>query len=131
MIAEHFGRRRPRRHRDDLAIARGWAERGIAPDRLAAILDVAVGRYAAGRPDDLPVSLRLFEADVDREEPPSPYPPGIVSDDDRQWFDRCVAWRLKGVWHDRNGPPPDDPATLVPDRVLAGHGMTRRKAAAA
>ena len=131
VIAEHFGRPRPRRHRDDAAIARVWADRGIAPDRLAAILDAAVGRYAAGRPGDLPVSLRLFETDVDREEPPSPYPPGITSADDRQWWDRVVVWRLKGAWFERNGPPPDDPGTLVPDRVLVGHGLNRRKDAAA
>ena len=131
VIAEHFGRPRPRRHRDDAAIARVWAARGIVPDRLAAILDAAVGRYAAGRPGDLPVSLRLFETDVDREEPPSPYPPGITSADDRQWWDRVVVWRLKGAWFERNGPPPDDPGTLVPDRVLVGHGLNRRKDAAA
>lgn len=131
VIAEHYGRSRPRRHRDDLAIAKGWAGRGIGPERLAAILDVAVGRFAASRPDDLPVSLRLFEADVDREEPPSQYPPGITSAEDQQWFDRVVAWTIKRVWFDHAGPPPDDPATLVPDRVLAAHGMTRRKAAAA
>jgi len=130
-IAAQFAGRRRRRHGADLAIARGWAERRIGPDRISAIVSASVERYAASRPGDMPVSLRLFEADVDREEPPSPYPPGIASPEDRQWWDRCVAWRLKGVWMERNGPPPDDPATLVPDRVLVGHGLTRRKAAAA
>ena len=79
----------------------------------------------------MPVSLRLFEADVDRAEPPSPYPPGIASDDDRQWYDLVVAWKVKGVWFDRRGPKPDDPQTAVPDRILEAHGMTRRKARAA
>lgn len=130
-ISEHFHGRKRRRHANDLAIARGWAERRITPDRIAAIVSAQAGRHRAAKPDDMPSSLRFFEAEVDRAEPPSPYPPGIASDDDRQWYDRVVAWKVKGVWFSRNGPKPDDPQTAVPDRILEAHGMTRRKARAA
>ena len=130
VIAEHYGRRRPRRHREDLPLARSWAERGISPDRLAAILDRPAARFAEARPDDMPIALKLFASDVDREEPASPYPPGIVLQDDRQWFDRVTAWSLKSVWPKPFGPPPNDPETRVPDHVLAARGLARRRAAA-
>lgn len=130
-ISVHFQGRKRRRHANDLAIARGWAERRITPERIAAIVSAQAGRHRAAKPDDMPSSLRFFEAEVDRAEPPSPYPPGIASDDDRQWYDLVVAWKVKGVWFDRRGPKPDDPQTAVPDRILEAHGMTRRKARAA
>ena len=130
-ISEHFPGRRRRRHANDLAIARGWAERRIGPDRLAAIVSAQVERHRVLKPDDMPSSLRFFEAEVDRAEPPPQYPLGIASDDDRQWYDLVVAWKVKGVWITRRGAKPDDPATMVPDHVLAAHGLTRRKVRAA
>lgn len=130
-ISEHFPGRRRRRHANDLAIARGWAERRIGPDRIAVIVSAQVERHRVLKPDDMPSSLRFFEAEVDRAEPPPQYPPGIASDDDRQWYDLVVAWKVKGVWITRRGAKPDDPATMVPDHVLAAHGLTRRKVRAA
>ena len=130
-ISEHFPGRRRRRHANDLAIARGWAERRIGPDRIAAIVSAQVERHRVLKPDDMPSSLRFFEAEVDRAEPPPQYPLGIASDDDRQWYDLVVAWKVKGVWITRRGAKPDDPATMVPDHVLAAHGLTRRKVRAA
>lgn len=131
VIAEHYGRRRPRPHREDLPLARSWAERGITPDRLAAILERPASRFAEARPHDMPNALKVFASDVDREEPASPYPPGIATTDDRQWFDRVTAWSLKSVWQKPFGPPPNDPETRVPDHVLAARGLTRRRAVAA
>lgn len=131
VIAEHYGRRRPRPHREDLPLARSWADRGITPDRLAAILDRPASRFAEARPHDMPNALKVFASDVDREEPASPYPPGVATTDDRQWFDRVTAWSLKSVWPKPFGPPPNDPETRVPDHVLAARGLTRRRAVAA
>jgi len=119
---------------DTRAAMMGWHlhdERRIGPDRLAAIVSAQVERHRVLKPDDMPSSLRFFEAEVDRAEPPPQYPPGIASDDDRQWYDLVVAWKVKGVWITRRGAKPDDPATMVPDHVLAAHGLTRRKVRAA
>lgn len=129
-IAEAFPGGRRGRHREDQSHARGWAERGISPSRLGAIIGAAAARYAERRPADVPTSLKFFAADVDREEPPSPYPEAIRSADERQWYDRVMAWQRAGVWIDTNGPKPDDPGTRVPDAVLAARGMRRRPMAA-
>ena len=126
-ITEHFGQSRRGRGREDIPLARSWLERGVGVDRLAAVLDEAVGRYAIRRPGDMPQSLKLFAGDVDHAEPPSMYPPTVVTEEDRMWYDRATAWTIKGAWLPRNGPPPDDPETRVPDHVLAARGLTRRR----
>lgn len=127
VLLEHYGRRRVRHHGNDLPLARGWVERGIGPERLVAILDKAVGKFAGSHPDDLPTSLKLFAPDIDREEPIDPYPSSVRSPKDREVFDLVEVWKVRRDWFGE-GPAPNDPATLVPDHVLAAAGLARRKA---